>query len=156
MKKKIWLGIFLLALLTACGFKPILSSKDNFDFSLEVTDAKGDNDLIKFISLGLKKYQNSNENIYYISINLDYIKEALSKNKSGKILEFKTELITNVKINNKNNEKMISFTNTSNMTNTNDNYDQKVYERNIKQNFANSIIRNLLMEIVLFNDNQDK
>ena len=156
MKKKFWLSIFILILLTACGFKPMLSPKDNFDFSIEVTDAKGDNDIIKFINLELKKYQNSNKKIYYISINLDYSKKALSKNKSGKILEFRTELITNVKIKNKNNEKIISFTDTSNMTNTNDNYDQKVYERNIKQNFANSIIKKLLMEIVLFNDNQDK
>lgn len=156
MKKKFWLSIFILILLTACGFKPMLSPKDNFDFSIEVTDAKGDNDIIKFINLGLKKYQNINEDKYYLSINLDYVKEPLSKDKSGKILEFKIKLITNVKIKNKNNEKMIFFTNESNIRNTNDNYDLRAYERNIKENFANTIIKNLIMEVIRFNDNQDK
>jgi len=152
MNKKIWLILIFITLFSGCGFKPILSS-GNYNFSIKLDDVKGDNDLTKFIKFNLNQYQNINSEIFYISIQSSYEKNALSKNKSGKIIEFSIIAITEVKIRNNNKEKNISLINEANMTNISDNYDEKIYERNIKQSFANKITKDLIIEILNFDDN---
>ena len=152
MSKKIWLILIFITLFSGCGFKPILSTSD-YNFSLKLDDVKGDNDLTKFIKFNLNRYQNINSEIFYISIQSSYEKNALSKNKSGKIIEFSIISITEVKIRNNNKEKNISLINEANMTNISDNYDEKIYERNIKQSFANKITKDLIIEILNFDDN---
>ena len=152
MNKKIWLILIFITLFSGCGFKPILST-DNYNFSIKLDDVKGDNDLTKFIKFNLNRYQNINSEIFYISIQSSYEKNALSKNKSGKIIEFSIISITEVKIRNNNKEKNISLINEANMTNISDNYDEKIYERNIKQSFANKITKDLIIEILNFDDN---
>ena len=152
MNKKIWLILIFITLFSGCGFKPMLSN-DNYNFSIKLDDVKGDNDLTKFIKFNLNRYQNINSEIFYISIQSSYEKNALSKNKSGKIIEFSIISITDVKIRNNNKEKNISLINEANMTNISDNYDEKIYERNIKQSFANKITKDLIIEILNFDDN---
>jgi len=152
MNKKIWLILIFITLFSGCGFKPILST-GNYNFSIKLDDVKGDNDLTKFIKFNLNQYQNINSEIFYISIQSSYEKNALSKNKSGKIIEFSIIAITDVKIRNNNKEKNISLINEANMTNISDNYDEKIYERNIKQSFANKITKDLIIEILNFDDN---
>ena len=152
MNKKIWLILIFITLFSGCGFKPILST-GNYNFSIKLDDVKGDNDLTKFIKFNLNEYQNINSEIFYISIQSSYEKNALSKNKSGKIIEFSIIAITEVKIRNNNKEKNISLINEANMTNISDNYDEKIYERNIKQSFANKITKDLIIEILNFDDN---
>jgi len=152
MNKKIWLILIFITLFSGCGFKPILST-GNYNFSIKLDDVKGDNDLTKFIKFNLNQYQNINSEIFYISIQSSYEKNALSKNKSGKIIEFSIIAITEVKIRNNNKEKNISLINEANMTNISDNYDEKIYERNIKQSFANKITKDLIIEILNFDDN---
>jgi len=152
MNKKIWLILIFITLFSGCGFKPILST-GNYNFSIKLDDVKGDNDLTKFIKFNLNQYQNINSEIFYISIQSSYEKNVLSKNKSGKIIEFSIIAITEVKIRNNNKEKNISLINEANMTNISDNYDEKIYERNIKQSFANKITKDLIIEILNFDDN---
>jgi len=152
MNKKIWLILIFITLFSGCGFKPMLST-GNYNFSIKLDDVKGDNDLTKFIKFNLNQYQNINSEIFYISIQSSYEKNALSKNKSGKIIEFSIIAITEVKIRNNNKEKNISLINEANMTNISDNYDEKIYERNIKQSFANKITKDLIIEILNFDDN---
>ena len=152
MNKKIWLILIFITLFSGCGFKPMLST-GNYNFSIKLDDVKGDNDLTKLIKFNLNQYQNINSEIFYISIQSSYKKNALSKNKSGKIIEFSIIAITEVKIRNNNKEKNISLINEANMTNISDNYDEKIYERNIKQSFANKITKDLIIEILNFDDN---
>jgi len=152
MNKKIWLILIFITLFSGCGFKPMLSN-DNYNFSIKLDDVKGDNDLAKSIKFNLNRYQNINSEIFHVSIQSDYEKNALSKNKSGKIIEFKIEAITKVKIKHNNKEKNVSLINETNMTIISDKYDEKIYERNIKQNFANNIVDNIIVAILNFNEN---
>ena len=77
----------------------------------------------------------------------------VSKNSSGVATDFKilVNTIINIKINSKNHD--LKFSESINIKNNSDSYEQSKYERNIKKNFASSVREKLIIKIFNLNDN---
>ena len=148
MKKII--SIFLVLLLNACGFQPIYNSNNIEQFSLKILSTEGDREINNFISRNLRIYTNDlYEKNYSLKINSDYKKSILTKNKQGKATDYQLTISTNFEISSEKNNSTIEIIKNFNIKNLEDSFQEKEYERSIKQNLVNIITSELINKISL-------
>ena len=95
--KKILLNIFILLILTNCGFSPIYMEKNNVDYNINISKIDGDTEINQFISNKIKKYSGQSYNKKYdININSEFSKISLAKDSTGRTSDFK--LLTKITI----------------------------------------------------------
>ena len=155
MLKKFILLLISITLLSHCGFTPIHSNKINKNFSIEALSFTGDKTINNYIKVNLKQFENNNsEKKFKLKINTKYKKDTLAKDKTAKITNFKLSSVSTIQINfNGNDIKEINISQNKNMDNYDDKFEERKNERNIKQNFASAITRQIITEISILNDN---
>lgn len=147
MKKKFFIIIIFL-FIASCGFSPIHNLTGLQNISINVSKYSGDNDLNNLFNFIFKKYNKSEvENKFNLQITTNYSKIILSKNKSGTPENY--NLILNVKfeISREKLNKVISFSETYEIKNIDNKYDETTYERNIKENFSKKATQKLILEL---------
>ena len=140
--------LFLIFILTSCGFSPIYQNNINLDFSIQNINFKGDRELNNFLKTNLNQYKNEkNINKIDIEVNSVYEKIVLSKSRTGDITNYqlKAEVIFLIKPLNKE----IKITEKRLMNIMDDKFEEAKYERSIKQNFASSIANKLSSELIV-------
>ena len=145
--------ILLLILLNNCGYSSIYSNTKNDNLKLNITSMSGDIDFNNQIKTYTNLYSNLNsENEYEIIINSNYRKDIIAKNSSGVATDYKVIASVNfiVKIDGK--EKNIGFEETIKIVNNSDIFKQNNYEKNLKRNFASSIVKKLIFKILRKSD----
>ena len=148
MKKII--SIFLVLLLNAFGFQPIYNSNNIEQFSLKILSTEGDREINNFISRNLRIYTNDlYEKNYSLKINSNYKKNILTKNKQGKATDYQLTISTNFEISSEKNNSTIEIIKNFNIKNLDDSFQEKEYERSIKQNLVNIITSELINKISL-------
>ena len=148
MKKII--SIFLVLLLNAFGFQPIYNSNNIEQFSLKILSTEGDREINNFISRNLRIYTNDlYEKNYSLKINSNYKKNILTKNKQGKATDYQLTISTNFEISSEKNNSTIEIIKNFNIKNLEDSFQEKEYERSIKQNLVNIITSELINKISL-------
>lgn len=148
MKKII--SIFLVLLLNACGFQPIYNSNNIEQFSLKILSTEGDREINNFISRNLRIYTNDlYEKNYSLKINSNYKKNILTKNKQGKATDYQLTISTNFEIISEKNNSTFEIIKNFNIKNLDDSFQEKEYERSIKQNLVNIITSELINKISL-------
>ena len=148
MKKII--SIFLVLLFNACGFQPIYNSNNIEQFSLKILSTEGDREINNFISRNLRIYTNDlYEKNYSLKINSNYKKNILTKNKQGKATDYQLTISTNFEISSEKNNSTIEIIKNFNIKNLEDSFQEKEYERSIKQNLVNIITSELINKISL-------
>ena len=148
MKKII--SIFLVLLLNACGFQPIYNSNNIEQFSLKILSTEGDKEINNFISRNLRIYTNDlYEKNYSLKINSDNKKSILTKNKQGKATDYQLTISTNFEIISEKNNSTFEIIKNFNIKNLEDSFQEKEYERSIKQNLVNIITSELINKISL-------
>lgn len=148
MKKII--SIFLVLLLNACGFQPIYNSNNIEQFSLKILSTEGDREINNFISRNLRIYTNDlYEKNYSLKINSNYKKNILTKNKQGKATDYQLTISTNFEIISEKNNSTFQIIKNFNIKNLDDSFQEKEYERSIKQNLVNIITSELINKISL-------
>ena len=109
--KKIKL-IFLLTIFLAfnnCGYVPLFSN-NNYDFSIQDIEIKGDKYLGTKISNKFEIFQNKESNkIFNLEINTNLVKIISSKDTKGNPKTFSIEIVSEVKINNNNVKKYLNL-----------------------------------------------
>ena len=148
MKQKSLILIIIFFFIQNCGYTPIFSDNKEKNFTLNIIEIEGDDEMNNILSNSLKRYSNkSSEKIYNLKISTDYKKNTLSKNKKGEITNYLiVSKITFEILNNKNN-KTYNFeeeTKTANITNQ---FELKKYEKSIKTNFINLKIEELILSL---------
>ena len=101
-------------------------------------------------------WDHSNENSknkYNISINSIYQKTTISKNSAGVAIDYKLSANTAISINFYDKVKTLDFEESINIKNSSNSFDQNMYERNIKKNFASSIREKFIIKIFDLDDN---
>ena len=114
----------------------------------------GDKEFNNLLKNELKLYSNINSNKQYdVSLNSKYQKIIVSKNSSGVATDYKilVNTIVNIKLNNKTYD--FKFSESINIKNNSDSFEQNKYERNIKKNFASLVREKLVIKIFNLNDN---
>ena len=145
MKKIIIISIFFL-LLQSCGFTPIHSSNIKKDFYIaDVSFIKSDNDLSNFIKTNLKKYSTQKGKEFNIKGTIQYSKNSISKNSTGKTEEYELSSLALLTINSTGTTKYLEIKENFKMNNFEDEFEERKYEKTIKQNMAQSITSKLIM-----------
>ena len=152
MFKKLTSIIFVLILVSNCGFTPIYKTNKNTNFQIKNISFEGDTIINNYLNLRLSRYTNiSKERKYSISTKTDYQKNVFSKDQAGNAIDF--ELIAKTDFNIFKNEifiKNITYKEKFIMKNSNDEFEERDTERIIKQNFATTISNKLVTELLLF------
>ena len=148
MFKKISL-IFVLLFLMNCGFTPIHNIQNKNDISIKnLVFNDGDRNLNIFLKRNLDRYKDTNSsNAFIINSNVKYEKNIISKNAKGIATKYELKAIANFKIEYENNITNISYKEVFTMDHVNDDFENKKYEKNIKENFASSISKKLILKL---------
>lgn len=151
---KIYLILLLVALITGCSYKPILSKK-NYEFSIEKVEFKGDKEVNYFIEKRLKNLKNSKySNKYYLQIENSKLKNIISKDTKGDPSKLEIIIISNFKVSNSEKlllEKKLKVKN--NYNNISDKLQLRKYESIIIENLSDKISDNIISIITNINDN---
>jgi len=146
IKKNLIILIFMF--LNSCGFTPIYVNNSNLNFSIEQVNYIGDRELNNFLKTNLNRYKNEKiENKIYIEAKSEYRKIILSKDTTGEATSYQLEVEVIFLIKPSNNK--IKITEKKIMDKMNDKFEENVYERSIKQNFASSIADKLSSRLMI-------
>jgi hypothetical protein len=151
--KKILL-IFILILISGCGFNPIYNQNENSVINqIYKIEKKGDDFINKKILNNLNIITKNNKSNYLFEINSKFKKEGITKDKSNKITNYLMQIDVDININ-KLNENKIKKTFTSNFTYNNqaDKFELLTYEKSIKNDLINKISDEILIYISSIND----
>ena len=148
MFKKISL-IFVLLFLMNCGFTPIHNIQNKNDISIKnLVFNDGDRNLNIFLKRNLDRYQNTDSsNAFIINSNIKYEKNIISKNAKGIATKYELKVVANFKIEYENNITNTSYKEVFTMDHIDDDFENKKYEKSIKENFANSIAKKLILKL---------
>ena len=144
--KKILL-IFTILITYGCGFNSIYAEKEKKIFSIENFSLDGDTSLNNYIKSNLIKYKNDNETKFSLEVETNYEKKILTKSKTSKITNY--EIIAEVKFFVRPINQEFSFTETKIIDSMSDKFEEKKYEKTIKENFSKSFVDKLIFELDL-------
>ena len=141
--------LLLFLFLTSCGYTPLYSSKEN-RLNISVENYEGDNDVnFKLISK-LRTHKNLNTEEFKIKIKTDYKKTDLSKDITGKIQDYELTISSTFEVNYSDTTRNFTVKETFTMKNLEDDFEERNYEKTIKENLANSIYQKLMIQMLKF------
>ena len=150
MKKLFFLLIIIC--FYSCGYSSVYQDQKK-DLLINIKKIDGDFEINNFIKNNLKIASNENSNsVFNLSYNSEYRKIGLTKDATGKITDYKIEMIINFIIEAKQ-DKIITFKEDINIKSNDENFEQSSYEREIKKNFADSVKDELILYLLKINDN---
>ena len=149
MKNRSLILLLLFLFLTSCGYIPLYSSKEN-RLNISVENYEGDNDInFKLISK-LRTHKNLNTEEFKIKIKTDYKKTDLSKDITGKIQDYELTISSTFEVNYSDTTRNFTVKETFTMKNLEDDFEERNYEKTIKENLANSIYQKLMIQMLKF------
>mgnify|MGYP001168247519 FL=1 len=148
MSRNFFVLILVIFFTSNCGYTPMYSSNLKNDFSVEITDLKGDNDLNNFIKqrlIGAANNDDSSDKTFQISISSKYTKEIQTKDKSGKITQYSLNASVDFTIKLNDELEVISFNEKTALNKLNDDFEETNYERSFKENISQILTNKLIM-----------
>ncbi len=146
MTRKYIFLFFIFIFISSCGFTPIYTEK-NDKFNLLIESYEGDNIINSRIISKLRIHKNQNSKLYKIKIATLYDKKDLTKDKSGKVKNYQLHFTTNFILISNDIKKEFSITENFIMKNFEDDFEERNYENDIKENIANLIYQKLMIQI---------
>ena len=146
--KNIFLIIFLF-FIYSCGYSSVYKNIENPDLQIAITKMQGDKEINNLIKNELNLYSNKNSiNKFNVTLQTKYNKLALAKNAGGVVTDYELSIksVFLILLNEKDHE--VTFNESIKIKNQTDTFEQNLYEKNIKRNFASSIRERLLSEII--------
>ncbi|WP_440690909.1 hypothetical protein [Candidatus Pelagibacter sp. HIMB1782] len=149
MIKKLLPIIIILFLSTSCGFEPKYKGFDGVDFILKLQNSSGDRDLNNAIKSQLSRYANGKDDYNIIKLDLDskFEKISISKNSKGEITKYNLRAEVSLKITSDKEERDIFFIEEFKIDKISDTVEEKNYIQIIKKDFAQSIVRRLILNL---------
>ena len=152
MIKKTFLLILIVFGLSSCGYTPMLSQNNNFNFNIENLELLGNKTINNFLEKKLRQYSdNSNNKKYKISIKSNYEKIIVAKDSTGNATDLKLISTINVTYSlydkSKNQEKKISFLESIIIKKIDNTFEQKNYERSVLNNLSELLLNKLVFHL---------
>ena len=147
--KNLFALLFVL-IFSSCGYNPILKNTFNSnDFKINIIKMQGDEKINNIIKKQLElKSDNNSKKIYDVSLETNYNEIILSKDTSGAITNYQLVLNSTFRVNFKNQSIDFNFSESLKMKNISDSLEKLSYEKNIKNNFASSLVDKLIEKII--------
>ena len=143
--------LLLLIFISSCGYNTIYSKKNliNSDFSISKLSFVGNRDVNLKLKEKLNNYTLTEKNKKFeLQIYSIEKKKILAKNISGDPLNYKTTIIITVKVLMENKLKNnLQIVEEFNYNNDDNKFDLKKYERQIRNNLANSAMQKLIQKL---------
>tara|TARA_B100000780_G_scaffold204035_1_gene144884 strand:- start:561 stop:1025 length:465 start_codon:yes stop_codon:yes gene_type:complete len=150
MQKKIFLLLFFL-LLSSCGYETIYSKKNsiNYNFSISKLNFVGDRDINLKMKENLINYTlNKKDKNFEIKIYSTSTKSVVANDTAGDATSFKNTVIINIEISaNDKLKNSFAMTESFNYNNNSDKFNLKRYEKEIKNNLAETISDKLIFKL---------
>ena len=147
MKKIILISI--LFFIYGCGYTSVYKGIGIQDFQFVIKEMQGDRDMNNLIKNELNLYSNKESiNKVEIKVNTKYEKTVLTKDGTGLETDYKLTVNSSFSLYFNEKSKMINLSETINIKNQTDNFEQSSYEKNVKRNFASSIRQKLISEVL--------
>jgi outer membrane lipopolysaccharide assembly protein LptE/RlpB len=150
MPKKIFSLLFFL-LLSSCGYEAIYSKKNsiNYNFSISKLNFIGDRDINLKMKGRLNNYTvNEKNKDFKVKISSTSTKTIATKNISGDATSFKNTVVINVEISmNDKLKNSFMMSESFNYNNNPNKFSLKRYEREIKNNLAETISEKLIFKL---------
>ena len=141
--------IIFLFFIYSCGYTSVYKNIKDQKFQIRITEMQGDKEMNNLIKNEIKLYSNRNSlNIFDLAVNTNYSKRVLVKDNAAKITDYELSTSSTITIYFNEKNKKVSFNEIINISNQTDTFDQDMYERDIKKNFASSIREKLILEII--------
>ena len=141
--------IFLIILfLSNCGYTPRYALNKNVNFSINLIEIKGDREFNNSLRSKIARYgkKDVNKKVYDLNLTTRYDKNIKSKDAAGLAQEYelvitvdaivKSELID---------QKKLVFRETFNMKKLEDSFEEKNYEKIIKENLSDTILDRIIL-----------
>jgi len=152
MIKKIFLLILIIFGVTNCGYAPMLSQNNKFNFTIVNLELLGNKTINNFFEKKLNQHSNSsNDKKYKILINSDYQKINVAKDSTGNVTNIK--LVTTIDVTyslykeSKNQEKKISFSESIIIKKNDNTFEQNNYERSVLNNLLQLLLNKLIFHL---------
>ncbi len=145
--KKIFLLITIF-ILSGCGYSSVYKEINKEEIKISIKSLNGDQILNNLLRTKLKNFTSSNSNKNYIlNINSVFIRSVTSKDKTGRATN--VQLIARIEFDISLNEiqKNLIYEEKINIENSSNSYEQKNYEKSIKNSFVNSIVNKLILQL---------
>ena len=150
MKKIILLLTFIF--LYGCGYTSVLKNQNQQDIKISILNIEGDFQTNNFIKNQIKLSTNPSSSKYFdVNILSTYEKIIIAKDSAGVATDYKINLELDFIILSKNNIK-VNYSDSINIKNNSENFEQIEYEREIKKNFASDIKDKLILYLLSLDD----
>ena len=140
--------IFILIILSNCGFTPRYALNKNINFTIDLVKISGDREFNNFLKSRLARYDGDNKinkQKYQLDLESTFSKDIKSKDSAGLALEYemKIKVQTIVKAESMETKKIV-FEEAFIMKKIDDAFDEKNYEKSIKENFSDIISERII------------
>ena len=147
--KKLLPTFLILIILSNCGYTPRYAVNKNLNFTMDLVEISGDREFNNFLKSKLRRYSNNkeaNKTNYKLSLTTEFRKEIKSKHQSGLAKEYKLIATVETIIKSEMIEtKKLVFTETFVMKKIDDTFEEKNYEKTIKENFSDIIVDRIII-----------
>lgn len=143
--------ITCLFIIYGCGYTPVYKNLVNQDLKINITKMQGDKEMNNLIRNEMNLYSNKNSiNKYDITVETKYSKQTLAKDASGTATDYKISINSSFLLSINGKYRQITYDDSIKIKSQRDSFEQNLYEKNIKKNFASSIREKLISEIINF------
>ena len=140
--------ITIILFLNSCGYTPMYSSANKADFYLEKINLNGDEFIIKNITSNLSNFSQTNsKRKIIIEGKILYQKTSQTKNSAGDTTQYRLKTTSELTIKTSNQEIKFNTSENFDMKNFDDEFEEKKYEKIIKENFSRSINNQIILQI---------
>lgn len=141
--------IIFLFFIYSCGYTSVYKKFQGQNFDITITKMQGDRNMNNLIKNELDLYSNeSADKKFDVTINTVFKKKIITKNSAGVITDYELLASSTFSVLHNGQTQLITLRETINVKNISDNFEQSLYERNVKKNFASSIREKLMLKIL--------
>jgi len=143
--RKLFLIFLITILLNGCGYNSIYTNNKKINFTISSLEIKGDTDINYILKRKLEQYTSGgDEKNFEINISTNYSKNPISKDKKGEIKLYRLVANLNLRFKIEGKVQDISITETFQMENYEDEFEENKYEKNIKRNLADIMLNKVI------------
>ena len=148
MLKKVFALLFLLLIISGCGYVAVYKGVVNFNYKILVSEHTGDRDMINLINTRLKKYSEiKSDKNFIIKIDTIYQKNIIAKDTAGKATDYQIKVTSNFNIKSEVINKIIKINETFNVKAMDNKFEEQRYDTIIKNNIANTIVKRFILQL---------
>jgi outer membrane lipopolysaccharide assembly protein LptE/RlpB len=141
--------LFLIIIfLNNCGFTPRYGLNKNINFSINLLQLDGDREFNNSFKSKITRYKkkDANQNEFNLDITSKYNKNVKSKDAAGLAREYELTITVNIIVKSKSiDPKKIVFEEKFTMKKFEDSFEEKNYEKIIKENFSDIILDRIIL-----------